>query len=133
MASERQIAANRANAKKSSGPRSADGKARSRRNALRHGLSIASRAIPAFQQNVIMLARALSPAGEDIGGAALDAADAEIDILRVRKYRATLIEESRGKSGPLSFNLDKLDALERYERRAFSRRNKALRAIRGVS
>jgi hypothetical protein len=132
MASERQIAANRRNAKKSSGPRSADGKARSRRNALRHGLSIASRAIPAFQQDVILLARALSPAGEDIGDAALIAADAEIDLLRIRKYRAALIEESRGQASSLSFDLaDKLDTLERYERRAFARRNKALRAIEG--
>ena len=132
MASERQIAANRRNAKKSSGPRSADGKTRSRRNALRHGLSIASRAIPAFEQDVILLARALSPAGEDIGDGALIAADAEIDILRIRKYRAALIEESRGQASSPSFNLaDKLDTLERYERRAFARRNKALRAIEG--
>jgi hypothetical protein len=71
MASERQIAANRRNAKKSSGPRSADGKARSRQNALRHGLSIASRAIPTFQQDVILLAGALSPTGENIGDAVL--------------------------------------------------------------
>ncbi len=38
MASEKQIAANRANALKSTGPRTADGKAISRRNALTHGL-----------------------------------------------------------------------------------------------
>jgi len=132
MASERQIAANRRNAKKSTGPRSADGKARSRRNALRHGLSIASRANPVFQKDVMLLARALSPAGKDIGDAALIAADAEIDLLRTRKYRAALIEESRGQAGPLNFDLaNELDTLERYERRAFSRRNKALRAIEG--
>jgi hypothetical protein len=130
MASERQIAANRRNAKKSSGPRSADGKARSRRNALRHGLSIASSAIPAFQEDVMLLARALSPAGEDIGDAALIAADAEIDLLRIRKCRAALIDESRDRAGLVDL-ADKLDRLERYERRAFSRRNKALRAIEG--
>jgi hypothetical protein len=83
MASERQIAANRRNAKKSSGPRSVDGKARSRRNALRHGLSITSRAIPAFRQDVMLLARALSPAGPVIEDAALIAAEAEIDLLRI--------------------------------------------------
>src|ERR1700730_16848488 len=38
MASERQIAANRRNAKKSSGPRSAGGKKRASSNAYRHGL-----------------------------------------------------------------------------------------------
>jgi hypothetical protein len=39
MASEKQIAANRRNARKSSGPRSVAGKARASRNAIRHGLA----------------------------------------------------------------------------------------------
>ena len=39
MASEKQIAANRANAKRSTGPKTAAGKLRSSRNAFRHGLS----------------------------------------------------------------------------------------------
>jgi len=39
MASERQIAANRRNAARSTGPRTAGGKLRSRRNAYRHGLT----------------------------------------------------------------------------------------------
>jgi hypothetical protein len=38
MATEKQIAANRRNAQKSTGPRSPEGKCRSSRNALRHGL-----------------------------------------------------------------------------------------------
>ena len=39
MASEKQIAANRRNARKSRGPRSAGGKARASRNATQHGLA----------------------------------------------------------------------------------------------
>jgi len=39
MASEKQVAANRQNAKNSTGPRTEAGKRRSRRNALRHGLT----------------------------------------------------------------------------------------------
>ena len=130
MASERQIAANRRNAKKSSGPRSAEGKAASRRNALRHGLAVAIRVIPAFQADVLTLARSLSPAVNDFDDAALIAAEAEIDLLRIRNYRAALMENLRSEAAPLSADvLDQLNKLERYERRAFSRRNKALRAI----
>ena len=40
MASEKQIAANRANALKSTGPKTAAGRSKSGRNAFRHGLSL---------------------------------------------------------------------------------------------
>jgi len=46
MASPAQIAANRANALKSTGPRSVDGKSASRFNALKHGMDAASIVIP---------------------------------------------------------------------------------------
>src|SRR3989442_1002928 len=39
MSSPRKIEANRANARKSTGPKTPEGKARSRQNALKHGLS----------------------------------------------------------------------------------------------
>jgi hypothetical protein len=39
MASENQTAANRANAKRSTGPRTESGKAKSRKNAFKHGLT----------------------------------------------------------------------------------------------
>ncbi len=42
MATERQIAANRLNAQYSTGPRTENGKRRSRRNAFRHGLTAES-------------------------------------------------------------------------------------------
>lgn len=85
--------------------------------------------ISELQTDIMLLARALSRGGEDFDSTALIAAEAEIDLLRIRKYRAALIEEARGQEEPSTSNLaDMLNKLERYERRAFSRRNKALRA-----
>ena len=46
MASPAQITANRANAQKSTGPRSVEGKSASRFNALKHGIDAASIVIP---------------------------------------------------------------------------------------
>jgi hypothetical protein len=46
MATPAQITANRANAQKSTGPRSAEGKSASRFNALKHGIDAASLVIP---------------------------------------------------------------------------------------
>jgi len=46
MATFAQFAANRANAKKSTGPRSVEGKAASRFNALKHGIDAQSIVLP---------------------------------------------------------------------------------------
>ena len=46
MATPAQITANRANAQKSTGPRSVEGKSASRFNALKHGIDAASIVIP---------------------------------------------------------------------------------------
>ena len=132
MASERQIAANRRNAKKSTGPRSQAGREASRRNARRHGLAIAIETDPAFHQDIEELAKTLS-VSQDANEYARDAARAEFDLLRIRKIRASLFETlslvTDSASGSLAELNDKLAKLERYERRAFSRRKRALREI----
>ncbi|MGH7812897.1 MAG: hypothetical protein ACREQI_02710 [Candidatus Binataceae bacterium] len=68
MSSDSQIAANRLNARKSTGPRSARGKARAASNALKHGLKAARVVIPEedpteFQAWRSGLIGALAPAG----------------------------------------------------------------------
>src|SRR5262249_5308096 len=52
MASERQIAANRRNARKSTGPRSGAGRKRASRNAYRHGLSLSITSTAAYAKHL---------------------------------------------------------------------------------
>jgi hypothetical protein len=134
MPSARQIAANRKNAKKSTGPRSEAGREASRGNARRHGLAVSIRADSAFHDEIECLAKtlALSCGRENVDERAREAAAAEIDLLRIRKARAWLLdtvsleEDHAGPNHRAEVN-DKLAKLERYERRAFSRRSRALR------
>src|SRR5690348_13641474 len=51
MVSEMRLLANRLNAKRSTGPKTAEGKARSRRNALKHGLAGRGIALPQVDEN----------------------------------------------------------------------------------
>jgi hypothetical protein len=94
MPSDRQIAANRKNAKKSTGPRSEAGRQASRRNARRHGLAIAIGTDPAFHDDIEKLAKALSLSrcAQNVDERARQAAEAELELLRIRKIRAWLFE-----------------------------------------
>src|SRR3954453_5821776 len=93
MSSDRKIAANRNNAEKSTGPRSAAGREASRRNARRHGLAIAIEDDPAFQEDVERLTKAISQSSAmgHLHQDARAAAAAEFDLLRIRKFRASLL------------------------------------------
>ena len=132
MPSERKIAANRTNAKKSTGPRSDAGRQVSRRNALRHGLAIDIRTDPAYSDDIEQLAKSLSHARgrQNVSDNARDAAEAVLDLFRIREVRAFLFEtiyisDTAPQDCLLELN-DKLSKLERYERRAFSRRKRSL-------
>ena len=93
MASERQIAANRRNAAKSTGPRSAAGKQRAGGNAVRHGLfSLATRRsaleeIEALAHRLPARAPVIFPLAH-----ARSAAEADIEVKRARRVRLALIE-----------------------------------------
>ena len=93
MASERQIAANRRNAGNSTGPRSDSGRKRSSKNALRHGLSRPLFGAE-FTQELETIARQIvgDRKGELVMEVARSAAEAELDLARIRRVKIGLIE-----------------------------------------
>jgi hypothetical protein len=164
MSSDKQIAANRRNGRKSRGPRTAAGKSASSRNALRHGLASISCRNPAFAPRIEGIARAICPDTSNpslfeqaliIGETTcvLGCVCAE-RIARVERLldatpspppTATAPEKDRAKrelttalrgereamllAMPLHLGrpgVAGIDPLDRYERRALSRRNRAV-------
>jgi hypothetical protein len=109
MATERQIAANRRNAGKSTGPRSRAGKRRARQNAYRHGLAAGPSSSATFTRNVEKLARKIAGSSKDpiILEHARDAAYAAFDVARIRRVKLALIERAcapRALATPRLFN-----------------------------
>ena len=178
MTSERKIKANRANARASTGPKTAQGRSHAARNALRHALSLTVYSDPALSQEVEALARKIAPIEGDgeIQELARRIAEAQIDLHRARRARHQLLSEALGDPnyesammqrkklaavircarsfGPLTPVPDdvaaflnskpegphkfaailadktrQLRVLDRYERRALSRRNRAIQAL----
>src|SRR5215510_15364609 len=90
MTSAAKVAANRRNAQKSTGPRSAAGKARIRNNALQHGLSIPANC---YAEDIEELAvefnpDSIDPSEQDL---ARHAAEAQLELLRIRRTKVGLI------------------------------------------
>jgi hypothetical protein len=142
MTSTRKLASNRINAGNSTGPRTRHGRARASRNAYKHGLSIDVMVDSQWVDGVQRLALTLvgEAADEQSRAQGLELAAALVELRRLRKYRVTLLnsELASAAGGDQKSNrvavathkvLPVLDRLERYERRAQSRRARALRAI----
>ena len=178
MTSERKISANRANARASTGPKTAEGRARSTRNAHRHGLSLPVLSDPVSSQEVEELACEIAgpSANAELHELASRIAEAQIDLRRVRHARHAFLASAIGDpdyespsklrmksriarqlarfSGPVPVILQpllrdlqtkpegprkiatilsdmarRLAAMDRYERRALSRRKFAIRSF----
>jgi hypothetical protein len=127
MASERKRASNQNNAQSSTGPKSVIGKRRSAKNALDHGLAIPAATLPHLREEISALALSIARvSGSDcITDLSWRAAEAQVEMARISRARAAVLSEKI----PIERINEKLSKLERYDRRAFSRRHRALRAI----
>jgi hypothetical protein len=92
MMSDKRLRANRANAARSTGPRTANGKGALRFNARRHGLAAALRLDPGEEEEVDRLTRAImgEEVGHDLWALAHRVAEAEIMWRRVVRARMML-------------------------------------------
>jgi hypothetical protein len=153
MSSKKQIAANRRNAKRSTGPRTQSGKSRSRANALRHGvLSKALKNFALAAETEVLARRIAREHGKpDHAIEARTIAEAEVTILRIRAIRANFLDAISIDGAANTYNRVRVTSLaghpqiepikrtlaavpalfnlDRYEQRAIWRRRHALRQL----
>jgi hypothetical protein len=148
MTTERQLAANRRNARKSTGPRSSGGKRRASQNSRRHGFTAVSFRAGDPQQ-IEILARQI--AGKTTNPVILEnarsIAQATFDLAQIRRAKVELIASriaeseqapSHGIGQPSDSDavdlaiqeaVPELRKLDRYEKRTIARRSHVMRAM----
>ena len=134
MASEKQILANRANALKSRGPRSAGGKARASRNAIRHGLAANIWKEASAVSSIEHLTQLFRADGHSEQKARL-AAGVEYQNKSIRNVQSRIGEQlseaadGRGPEESMAKNLHRLQSIDRYEKRIASLKKRVLREM----
>jgi hypothetical protein len=131
VTSARKLYANRRNARASTGPRTSAGKTRISQNARRHGLSLSARDDPAGSGEVDALARVIAGGAADAKSCQLAyrIAAAQIDLVRARRARREIFQASLSEPDATAgvVAITRVAAIDRYERRALSRRKFAIR------
>jgi hypothetical protein len=127
MTTEKQIAANRANARRSTGPRTVAGKLRSGQNAYRHGLSVP------LPDDIATIAATdvIAGAVENCFANETDAetfSQAQMELLRISRVRRDLLEKLISAKTEVQA-LWRVAALDRYERLARTKVRRALQAL----
>jgi hypothetical protein len=141
------IRANRQNAKKSTGPRTAAGKARAARNAETHSLNTPITRSPFLQERVIELTDAIAgpnPTAQRLE-AAREVAAAQVHVERVCSVHETYWQRHAAQiatgltstdgagtpreNSPLGDLISKVKPLPRYHKRALSLRKRAFQAF----
>jgi hypothetical protein len=133
MSTQKQIAANRRNGALSRGPKTPAGKNRSRYNAWKHGLAARTPPDESKRREIGALTRVFAEQNAPPDARAI--AEAQVEVQHVGRYRSELLgrvppPDDAG-LGPQGDEITKtivgLEKLIRYERRAYAKRDKALR------
>ena len=129
MATAKQVAANRANAARSTGPRTAAGRTKSSRNAFRHGLSLPLPLDLTTASEIGWLAQTLAgdnPSEQQLR-AASEFATAHCELKRIRALRCAATPGLSATLDPRSLRW--VLGFDRYEQAALSRRKRAAKTL----